>query len=115
MSLILLLPPVAFSLVMLFVMALSFLMKRTSFKGEVGPGAKNAYSCGEDLEENSFRPEYGQFFSYAFFFSIMHVVALVVATRPPGQAGSWFVPALYLSGALVALVAVLRRDNETRR
>jgi NADH:ubiquinone oxidoreductase subunit 3 (subunit A) len=108
-------PPIAFSLVMLLVMAQSFLMKRLSAKGALGAGATKAYSCGEDMEENRFRPEYGQFFSFAFFFSIMHVVALVVATMPSGLPGSYFIAALYIVGALIGLIALLRRDDEDRR
>jgi hypothetical protein len=100
---------------MLLVMAQSFVMKRTSFRGPIGLGARKAYSCGEDLEENRFRPEYGQFFSYAFFFSIMHVVALVVATMPAGQKGFNFVSTLYIVGALIGLIAVIRRDDEALR
>jgi NADH:ubiquinone oxidoreductase subunit 3 (subunit A) len=111
----LLIPPIAFSIVMLVVMALSFLMKRTSPKGKLGEGATKAYSCGEDLEENRFRPEYGQFFSFAFFFSIMHVVALVVATMPSGSSGGYLIAALYILGALIGLIALLRRDDEVRR
>jgi NADH:ubiquinone oxidoreductase subunit 3 (subunit A) len=110
-----LLPPVVFSIVMLVVMAQSFVMKKTSFRGKQGEGAAKAYSCGEDMEENRFRPEYGQFFSFAFFFSIMHVVALVVATMPSGLAGGYFISALYIIGALIGLIALLRRDDEARR
>jgi NADH:ubiquinone oxidoreductase subunit 3 (subunit A) len=111
----LLIPPIAFSLVMLIVMAQSFFMKRLSLKAALGAGATKPYSCGEDMEENRFRPEYGQFFSFAFFFSIMHVVALVVATMPSGLAGSYFIAALYIIGALIGLIALLRRDDEDRR
>jgi uncharacterized membrane protein HdeD (DUF308 family) len=60
-------------------------------------------------------PEYGQFFSFAFFFSIMHVVALVVATMPTGLPGAYLIAALYVVGALIGLVALLRRDDEARR
>ena len=112
---ILLIPPIAFSVLTLVVMAESFFMKRSSSKGAAGEGAKKAYSCGEDMEENRFRPEYGQFFSFAFFFSIMHVVALVVATMPSGLPGSYFIAALYILGALLGLVALLRRDDEAAR
>jgi len=112
---ILLIPPIAFSVLTLVVMAESFFMKRSSSKGAAGEGAKKAYSCGEDMEENRFRPEYGQFFSFAFFFSIMHVVALVVATMPSGMRGAYFIAALYVAGAVVSLVALLRRDDEVLR
>lgn len=115
MRVILLLPPIAFSLLTLLVMAESFFMKRTSYQGAFGKGAKKAYSCGEDMEDNRFRPEYGQFFSFAFFFSIMHVVALVVATMPAGKSGGYVIAAIYILGALVSLSALLRRDDEDLR
>jgi hypothetical protein len=111
----LLIPPIAFSVIMLLVMAQSFLMKRMSLKAGTGQGAAKPYSCGEDMEENRFQPEYGQFFSFAFFFSIMHVVALVVATMPSGLPGSYIIAALYILGALLGLVALLRRDDEAAR
>jgi len=111
----LLLPPIAFSLLTLIVMAESFLMKRTSYKGAVGKGAKKAYSCGEDMEDNRFRPEYAQFFSFAFFFSIMHVVALVVATMPAGRGDGYAIAVVYILGALVSLIALLRREDEDLR
>lgn len=114
-----LIPPIAFSLVMLIVMLQSFLMKRMSLKAAFGAplaaGATKPYSCGEDMEENVFRPEYGQFFSFAFFFSIMHVVALVVATMPAGKSGGYVIAAIYILGALVSLSALLRRDDEDLR
>jgi NADH:ubiquinone oxidoreductase subunit 3 (subunit A) len=105
-----LIPPVAFSLIMLAVLLLSGLMKRASFIGPKGAGAEKPYSCGEDLEENAYRPEYGQFFSFAFFFTIMHVAALVVATIPGGAGGYYPMAALYLAGALIALGSLVRKD-----
>jgi NADH:ubiquinone oxidoreductase subunit 3 (subunit A) len=104
-----LVPPVAFSLVMVIVLAQSALMKRAAFRGKLGPGSEAAYACGEDVKDNSFRPEYGQFFSFAFFFSIMHVVALVLATVPTGVPGYYLMSALYVIGALIGLIALLRR------
>ena len=35
----------------------------------------------------SVQPDYGQFFPFAFFFTILHVVALMVATVPAGTCG----------------------------
>jgi hypothetical protein len=107
----LLLPPLAFGLIALAVLSLSFLAKRSSFKGPKGPGAEKAYSCGEDLEVNSFRPEYGQFFSFAFFFTIMHVAALVLATIPSGPPGYYYIAALYAAGALIGLSALVRKER----
>ena len=50
------------------------------------------------MAENKFSPEYGQFFSYAFSFTIMHVVALVVATIPTDVPGHEFIVILYIAG-----------------
>ncbi len=106
-----LLPPAAFSLILLAVLLASRLMKGTAFRGEAGAGARAAYSCGEEMPSNSYRPDYGQFFSYAFFFTIMHVAALMLATIPAGAAGPFLVAALYVATALVGLRALLRTEK----
>jgi NADH:ubiquinone oxidoreductase subunit 3 (subunit A) len=108
-----LLPPVAFGLMLLVVLILSSLMKKTSYRGPQGPGADKAYSCGEDMAENSYRPEYAQFFPFAFFFTIMHVAVLVLATVPEARAagGNWLsVAALYVVVALVGVSVVVRKE-----
>jgi hypothetical protein len=105
------LPPVAAVLILLAVLLLSRGMKATAFRGELGAGARSAYSCGEDMPRNSYRPEYGQFFSYAFFFTIMHVAALVLATVPAGAAGPYILAALYVAAALIGLSALLRKER----
>jgi hypothetical protein len=109
MSVIWFFPPLAFTVVMLLVMGQSVFMRGLAFKGKSAPGGEKSYACGEDVAESTFSPDYSQFFSFAFFFSIMHVVALMVATMPSGALGSLFMPALYIAGALVGLIALLRR------
>jgi NADH-quinone oxidoreductase subunit A len=107
----LLLPPFAFSLILFVVLLFSYYMKKGSFRGAMGPGAKEPYSCGEEMEENKYQPNYGQFFSFAFFFTIMHVVALVVATIPVGVPDHFFMAALYLAGVLISLFSLIREDR----
>ena len=102
-------PPLAFGIVLLLVLGMSAYMRKLAFRGLPAAGSTKSYACGEDVEENSFSPDYSQFFSFAFFFSIMHVVALMVATMPSGGLGDLFMPALYVVGALVGLGALLRR------
>ncbi len=104
-------PPVAFSIILLAALLMSALAKRTSWRGPRGPGAEKPYSCGEDLEENSFRPEYSQFFAFAFFFTIMHVVALVLATAPGGARGHYLVVAIYAAIALTGLSLLMRKER----
>jgi len=106
-----LLPPIAAVVILLAVIFLSRLMKGMSYRGELGAGAGSAYSCGEDMPKNSYRPDYAQFFSYAFFFTIMHVAALVLATVPSGDLGHYMLAALYVGAALIGLRAVLRKER----
>jgi NADH:ubiquinone oxidoreductase subunit 3 (subunit A) len=104
-----LIPPVAFSLVMAVVLLQSALMKRAAIRTAPNEGALTCYACGEDVKDTRFRPEYGQFFSFAFFFTIMHVVALVLATIPTGVPGYYLISALYILGALIGLTSLLRK------
>ena len=57
------------------------------WSGRVAPpfrptgGKAKAYTGGEDLPGQVFRPGY-QFFHVALFFTLLHVAAIVVATAP---------------------------------
>lgn len=93
-------PPAAF-LVMLGISLLLF--KGCDFfaaGGQDSPGKARPYACGEDTFEYNLRPNYQQFFPFAFFFTIMHVITLVVTTAPKGVYG---MPLLYLLAAVLAL------------
>ncbi len=102
-------PPLAFGIVLLLVVGMSLYMRSLAFRGVAAAGSIKSYACGEDVEENSFSPDYSQFFSFAFFFSIMHVVALMIATMPKAALADLIMPALYIGGALVGLGSLLRR------
>ena len=101
-------PPLTFGVVLAAVAGMSLYMKKLAFRGPAGPGAATSYACGEDIAQGGFSPDYSQFFSFAFFFSIMHVVALMVATMPAREPGELFLPVLYIAGALVGLGALLK-------
>ena len=102
-------PPLAFGIVLLLVLGMSLYMRKLSFRGLAGAGAAASYACGEDVPQSTFSPDYSQFFSFAFFFSIMHVVALMAATIPAQGLSDLLLPGLYIAGALVGLVSLLRR------
>lgn len=55
------------------------------------------------------RPDYSQFFPFAFFFTIMHVVALMVATIPGGAIKLYAIAVLYLIVAVSALFILFRK------
>lgn len=106
MQTILLAPPITFLIYLLLSLGLSAVSKRIAARGTESHGKLKAYACGEDMEENQGQPEYSQFFKFAFFFTIMHVVALVVATDPGGLT---ITSAVYLGVTVLALFMLLRR------
>lgn len=102
----LLLPPLAFIIFLLLSLGLSKVTSLVSAKGTECYGKTQAYACGEDVKLHKAQPDYSQFFPFAFFFTIMHVVALIIATVPSGISG---MSALYLVTAILALFILFRR------
>lgn len=99
-------PPVAFLILLLVSAGLSLLFKRLAAKGVDSKEKMRAYACGEDMEKNRGQPDYSQFFKFAFFFTIMHVIVLVVATDPSGLSVT---SGVYLGVTVLALFMLLRR------
>lgn len=79
---ILLSPPVAFTVLFAVIALIMYLSKFAAAKGTVSAGKEEAYASGEDYKVHHIEPDYNQFFPFAFFFTIMHVVVLIVATVP---------------------------------
>jgi NADH-quinone oxidoreductase subunit A len=55
------------------------------------------------------QPDYTQFFPFAFFFTMIHVVAMMVATVPTGSWAAIVIAALYLIGTAIGLLILFRR------
>ncbi len=109
-STLLLVPPVAVTLLLVVVWALSAASSSLAFKRKGPRGALDKpYAGGESLEKHRVQPDYTQFFPFAFFFTILHVVTLIVAMDPAGIAGSAALAVLYVLGALLALYILFRR------
>jgi len=107
----LLLPPLAF-VAILFIMALELKsLGLLAFpKGEARPSKWKGkpYASGHDVNHRV-RPDYSQFFHFAFFFTIMHVVALLVATVPAHAGGATVVAIVYLLASAAGLRILFRR------
>jgi len=107
---ILLSPPIVFILLCSAMVLLSMAFSRYAFrKKEQSAGAKKAYACGEDFHDHLIQPDYSQFFPFAFFFTILHVVALVIATVPTETIETFVMAALYVGGAVIGLMILLRK------
>jgi NADH:ubiquinone oxidoreductase subunit 3 (subunit A) len=109
----LLLPPIAFGVLLLAVALLEVASRRLAPHGADSLGKTKAYACGEDPVTNRVQPNYGEYFPFAFFFTIMHVVALMLATVPQGGlAKSIGIAALYLLVALSGLFILFKDKIE---
>ncbi len=110
MSALLLVPPVALTLLVLVVWALSGAAGTLSFKRKGPRGALDKpYAGGETIEKHRVQVDYAQFFPFAFFFTILHVVTLVVATSPARNLEGLAISLIYIMGALLGLVILFRR------
>ncbi len=97
-------PPVAFGIMLVTSLVLMWLMGRLSMKTKSqAKGTTKAYACGEDLPSHMLQPDYGQFMPFAFFFTILHVVALTVTTVPTQSVATFVMAFVYILGAIIGL------------
>lgn len=105
-----LIPPVAFIIIFFVTVALSVILARcASRKRGNSSESEKAYACGEDFKDHLIQPDYSQFFPFAFFFTILHVVALVIATVPTETIGTFAIAVVYVLGAILGLFILLRK------
>lgn len=104
-------PPAAFLILLAGMLIIVRLLSALSFKkkGGSGDGGTKSYACGEDTPTNLMQPDYSQFFPFAFFFTILHVTALIITTIPMETLGSLSIAIIYLAGAMTALFILFRR------
>ena len=103
---ILLSPLIAFIILLAISLLLSYISKFIAAKGSIAAGKEESYACGEDVKTHKVQPDYSQFFPFAFFFTIMHVVALIVATIPGDIS---ILALLYVFIAVLALFILFRK------
>jgi len=110
----LLVTPITFVVVLALMLGLLRLMRCISQVAKTPNthgGKLKAYACGEDVKDHRIAPNYSDFFPFAFFFTIMHVLALVVVTVPAGRGLSVTAIAIGYAAALaIGLFILFRRD-----
>jgi NADH:ubiquinone oxidoreductase subunit 3 (subunit A) len=99
-------PPMAFVIFLLLSFVFSKLVAKLAAKGKNSDGKLKAYACGEDIPTHKIQPNYKQFFSFAFFFTIMHIIALLLTTIPRGIPPVAFV---YILVAAIAIFILYKR------
>ena len=107
----LLITPITFVVVLGIMLILLRLLGRMSLvvKTPPGSGKGKAYACGEDVKEHNVQVDYHQFFPFAFFFTIMHVLALVVATVPAGEKSATALAIGYSMSLIIGLLVLFRK------
>jgi hypothetical protein len=102
-------PLLAFGIVLLASMGLLYVMGRLRYRPAPGNESNpKPYACGEEGQP-FVRPDYSQVFPFAFFFTILHVVALVVTTAPDGSTSTVIMALLYIVAAALGLFVLFRR------
>jgi NADH-quinone oxidoreductase subunit A len=110
MSILLVAPPIALTIILVVVWLLFSASGALALKRKGPRGALDKpYAGGEDMTGHRFQPDYSQFFPFAFFFTIMHVVTLIVATSPVRTLESLSIAVIYVLGALLGLFMLFRR------
>ena len=111
MSQLILAPPIAFIIFLIVVYLIYKGGGVLALRKKVEGKKLDTYACGEDIPSGKVQHAY-QFFRIAFFFTILHVAALVIATVPSGSAA--LLGIIYLVIAIVAVV-ILLVDKEVIR
>ena len=103
-------PPVAFILIMLAAVFCAYALSKLALKPKRIPaGLTKEYSCGEDIKTHMIQPDYTQFFPFAFYFTILHVVALMIATVPVATMQTSLIAVVYILGAIIGLFVLYKR------
>ncbi len=107
---ILLSPPVAFVIVLVLVLLLARLAARMAYRSSKhAENETKAYACGEDFPDHLIQPDLSQFFPFAFFFTILHVVVLMMAAVPKGSPETYVIAIFYVLAAITGLTVLWTR------
>ncbi len=105
-------PPVTFFIILFFTVTVSLFLSFFAYKSKTrSEGKCKPYACGEDLQKPRVQPDYGQFFPFAFFFTIMHVFALIITTAPLLAIRHSGNVLLYILAAVCGLLILFRNST----
>lgn len=108
-------PPIVFIIILTISAIAMALFSRLAQKSKVEcEGKTKPYACGEELPSHLIQPDYSQFFHFAFYFTILHVVALFVSTVPTETASSIAIALLYIVGAAIGMFILLEKHDVDR-
>lgn len=108
----LLTPPILF-IVMAAITGSSFLMaaRFRERRARRDDGSVKPYACGEEVQGSAIQPDYSTFFPFAFYFTILHVVALMISTVPTDLTATIVIAVLYIVGAVIGMFILLEKQS----
>lgn len=104
MSQFLLYPPIAFIILSVVGYLVYRLGRILGPKASFEEGKISTYACGEDIPGKKIQHAF-QLFHIAFFFTVLHIAALMIATVPSG--GIALLGVIYLIIVLIAITILL--------
>jgi NADH:ubiquinone oxidoreductase subunit 3 (subunit A) len=107
-------PPIVFIIILTISAVAMALFSRLAHRGVPNEGKHRPYACGEELPSHLIQPDYSQFFHFAFYFTILHVVALFVSTVPTETVSSIAIALLYIVGAAIGMFILLEKHDVDR-
>ena len=104
--------PVLFTTFMIFASLFMSICNLFSAKSRDNPDKYSHYSCGEELDVHNPELNYHAYFRLALLFGILHIVALIVSTIPPGNPKTNTLSGIYLIGVSVSIFILLERNDD---
>ncbi|GAB1402776.1 hypothetical protein MASR1M68_16870 [Elusimicrobiota bacterium] len=105
-------PPIIVIFVSLLAVIVFLLFSKLAYKSSNNPKGKfKAYACGENISEERKKPSYTRFFPFAFFFTIMHVVVLLIATVPVNIKSSMLFVLLFIAISFISIPILFREED----
>ena len=101
-------PPVAFFFFLAFAFLLYALGRKMAPGLKPSKGKLSTYACGEDIPGVKVQFGFRLFYTFALFFTIMHVAALGISSVPVGKKG--FFAIIYLATIFLAILALITRS-----
>jgi NADH:ubiquinone oxidoreductase subunit 3 (subunit A) len=103
-------PVIVFILILVVVLGLTYMLSKLAAKPKkITEGMTKEYACGEELPTHMIQPDYSQFYPFAFYFTILHVVALMIATVPVATLETALIAVVYIIGAIIGLYVLIKR------
>ena len=99
-------PPIVFIILVVIFLAGSRGLSRYSHTSKRDGQGLDSYACGQRNIQDYVNPDYSEFFPFAFFFTIMHVLVLVIATAPYDAP---VLPIVFVLTGILSMVIIFKR------